>query len=72
MSVVMTWTALVPVGYVLISATVYFGFLESLRNWAKIGAAPAAPLLKHLVMSQEWQGDHENMLGTYTYNRLRR
>ena len=30
----------------------YFGFFESLRNWAKMGAALPAPLLKKLWMSE--------------------
>lgn len=49
-SVVTICTAEVPVGYVLIWPTVYLGFFESLRNWAKTGAAPAAPLLKALII----------------------
>jgi len=37
------------VGYTLIWSTVYFGFFESFKNWAKIGAAEPAPLLKNLL-----------------------
>lgn len=52
-SVVTICTAEVPVGYVFIWPTVYFGFFELLRNWAKTGAAPLAPLLKVLNTYQQ-------------------
>lgn len=54
-SVVTICTAEVPVGYVFICPTVYFGFFELLRNWAKTGAAAAAPLLKALN-ARQWGG----------------
>ncbi len=42
-----------PVGYVLICAVEYLGFVEYFKYCAKTGAAPDPPLLKKLVQQSE-------------------